>query len=56
MTPNKITGMRLRGIGRASATRHLKKIRKSFIRYMARNKKQAREEAQFEKANREYLL
>ena len=56
MTPNKIAGMRLKGIGRAPQTRHIKKERLSYIRYMALAQKTIREQKQYEKANREYAI
>ena len=56
MTPNKIAGMRLRGIGRAPQYAHLKKEARTYLKYMAAVKKDEREKAQFVRANRRYAL
>lgn len=56
MTPNRISGMKLKGIGRARQTNHIKKEHKSFRILYARAKKAEREQAQYIKANREYMF
>jgi hypothetical protein len=56
MTPNKIAGMKLRGIGRAPSNRHIKKEARAYLKYMALVRKKEREQQQYKKANREYAI
>lgn len=56
MTPNKIPGMKYKGPHRAPIRKHEKKEARSYLKYAAHAKKTIREQKQFEKANREYLL
>jgi hypothetical protein len=53
--PNFINGMKLRGICRGSKELHFKKREKKFVENDARVKKDQREKARYERANREYL-
>lgn len=55
MTPNRIPGMRSKGIARAPIYKHAKKEARSYFELKARAKKATREQKLFEKANREFL-
>lgn len=55
MTPNKIPGMRLKGIGRKPQDKHIRKEARSYLIYKAKQLKDALEQRRRELANRPFL-